>query len=420
MTTCYGCNRTIRGEYVTALGRDWHAGCFTCAGCRRPLEGSFIEHHGQPFHSECYTQRYGKRCAGCGQAISGEYVSALGKEWHAEHFVCQDCRKPFKGRNFYQKDGQPYCENCHAERFSPRCAGCGKPIVGSYASAQGKTWHTECFRCTRCRKPFRGKNFLEKNGSPYCTDCYHQQFSPRCSVCEQPMRSSYRVNFWGDRYCEQHASELAECYSCGRPVCERLTHGGTQYRDGRTVCGLCRPTAVDGDAQAANLLQEVRRKLNLLGIDSGRQAIPLRLVDQPELDRLTKRRRSKQSSGLTRTRIWTENGREVRRELEEVVILHGLPQEHFSAIAAHELGHVMLFNQGFDNLPAKVEEGLCELCSYLWLKQRGDRHADFRIDSMQKNDDSTYGVGFRQALKSYEKVGLRELLAYVKKNQGFP
>ena len=116
----------------------------------------------------------------------------------------------------------------------------------------------------------------------------------------------------------------------------------------------------------------------------------------------------------------SENGREVRRELEEVVILHGLPQEHFSAIAAHELGHVMLFNQGFDNLPAKVEEGLCELCSYLWLKQRGDRHADFRIDSMQKNDDSTYGVGFRQALKSYEKVGLRELLVYVKKNQGFP
>lgn len=56
-------------------------------------------------------------------------VTALGRTWHPEHFVCFHCRNELGTKNFFERDGQPYCEPDYHHLFSPRCAYCNGPIL---------------------------------------------------------------------------------------------------------------------------------------------------------------------------------------------------------------------------------------------------------------------------------------------------
>lgn len=58
-----------------------------------------------------------------------QVVTALGKVWHPEHFVCSECETELGSRNFFEKDGRPYCESDYFTLFSPHCAQCNKPIL---------------------------------------------------------------------------------------------------------------------------------------------------------------------------------------------------------------------------------------------------------------------------------------------------
>lgn len=58
-----------------------------------------------------------------------QVVTALGKVWHPEHFVCTECEAELGSRNFFEKDGRPYCESDYFTLFSPHCANCSKPIL---------------------------------------------------------------------------------------------------------------------------------------------------------------------------------------------------------------------------------------------------------------------------------------------------
>ncbi len=69
-------------------------------------------------------------CHGCKKPIVGEYIQALGQNWHQQHFVCAVCHKEFPDMLFKERDGKPYCERDYFEKFGERCMGCGKPITG--------------------------------------------------------------------------------------------------------------------------------------------------------------------------------------------------------------------------------------------------------------------------------------------------
>lgn len=58
-----------------------------------------------------------------------QVVTALGRTWHPEHFVCAHCKQELGTKNFFERDGQPYCEPDYHHLFSPRCAYCNGPIL---------------------------------------------------------------------------------------------------------------------------------------------------------------------------------------------------------------------------------------------------------------------------------------------------
>lgn len=58
----------------------------------------------------------------------------MGRTWHPEHFVCTHCQEEIGSRNFFERDGEPYCETDYHHLFSPRCYYCNGPILDvSYA-----------------------------------------------------------------------------------------------------------------------------------------------------------------------------------------------------------------------------------------------------------------------------------------------
>lgn len=67
------------------------------------------------------------------------------------------------------------------------CSACDKPIVGQVITALGKTWHPEHFTCAHCTQELGTRNFFEREGKPYCEPDYHNLFSPRCAYCNGPI-----------------------------------------------------------------------------------------------------------------------------------------------------------------------------------------------------------------------------------------
>lgn len=68
---------------------------------------------------------------------SPQVVTAMGKTWHPEHFVCTHCQEEIGSRNFFERDGQPYCEKDYHNLFSPRCYYCNGPILDVSSSCTG-------------------------------------------------------------------------------------------------------------------------------------------------------------------------------------------------------------------------------------------------------------------------------------------
>ena len=120
---CKHCKTPIIGEHVVALGEHWHYGHFFCAECGDPFgeDMTHIEKDGYAWCINCQTRRTERRapkCKKCKTAVIGQYVQALGGEWHDECFRCATCNGSFEdGQIFPRGDGGDLivlCTKCRA------------------------------------------------------------------------------------------------------------------------------------------------------------------------------------------------------------------------------------------------------------------------------------------------------------------
>ena len=61
--------------------------------------------------------------------VQGNFINAMGKNWHPLCFKCTACAKPLTPPHFFEKNGKPYCEHDYHRLFAPPCAGCSLPIT---------------------------------------------------------------------------------------------------------------------------------------------------------------------------------------------------------------------------------------------------------------------------------------------------
>ncbi|KAI9491735.1 hypothetical protein BDB00DRAFT_766656 [Zychaea mexicana] len=156
-TRCDYCGTPIEEKSISALGKTYHVGHFFCRECGKPFDESsaFMVHEGHPYCEKDYLAKFGHKCMGCGEYITGEFLGALGGDWHKECFVCADCGKAFESATFYVRNNKPFCEEHYKNPRSGNvkiCQQCGDVIDGRAASAFGKDYHPHHFQCARCSK----------------------------------------------------------------------------------------------------------------------------------------------------------------------------------------------------------------------------------------------------------------------------
>ncbi|KAK4250863.1 hypothetical protein C7999DRAFT_11432 [Corynascus novoguineensis] len=108
---CKHCKTPIMGEHVVALGAHWHFGHFFCAECGDPFEKGMthIEKDGYAWCVSCQTKRTERRapkCRKCRTAVIGQYIRALGGEWHDECFRCATCNGGFDDGQIFPMEGR--------------------------------------------------------------------------------------------------------------------------------------------------------------------------------------------------------------------------------------------------------------------------------------------------------------------------
>lgn len=185
---CSACDKPIVGQVITALGKTWHPEHFTCTHCNQELgTRNFFERDGHPYCEPDYHNLFSPRCAYCNGPILDKCVTALEKTWHTEHFFCAQCGKQFGEEGFHERDGKPYCRDDYFDMFAPKCGGCNRPIMENYVSALSNQWHADCFVCRDCRQPFHGGSFFDHEGLPYCETHYHAKRGSLCAGCHKPI-----------------------------------------------------------------------------------------------------------------------------------------------------------------------------------------------------------------------------------------
>ncbi|XP_021058607.1 LIM domain-binding protein 3 isoform X4 [Mus pahari] len=173
---CGHCNNVIRGPFLVAMGRSWHPEEFNCAYCKTSLaDVCFVEEQNNVYCERCYEQFFAPICAKCNSKIMGEVMHALRQTWHTTCFVCAACKKPFGNSLFHMEDGEPYCEKDYINLFSTKCHGCDFPVEAGdkFIEALGHTWHDTCFICAVCHVNLEGQPFYSKKDKPLCKKHAH-------------------------------------------------------------------------------------------------------------------------------------------------------------------------------------------------------------------------------------------------------
>ncbi|MBA0697050.1 hypothetical protein Goari_003559 [Gossypium aridum] len=341
---------------------------------------------------------------------------------------------------------------CHPVGYRV-CAGCHREIgYGNYLGCMGAYFHPNCFRCHSCGYPIT-EHEIPTNGAGLI---------------------EYRCHpFWSQKYCPSHEHDnTARCCSC-----ERLESWNVRYyslEDGRSLCLECMESAIMDTGDCQPLYHAIRDYYEGMNMKLDQQ-IPMLLVERqalneaivgekngyhhmPETRGLCLSEEQTVTSILKRPRIGgrqligmrTQPQKLTRKcEVTAILVLYGLPRLLTGAILAHELMHGWLRLKGYRNLNPEVEEGICQVLSYMWLEsevlpgsssrastsaasssssssKKGGKSnvenklGEFFIHQIAHDASPAYGGGFRAANAAVNRYGLRQTLDHIRLTGEFP
>jgi hypothetical protein len=224
--------------------------------------------------------------------------------------------------------------------------------------------------CEICKKMLRNDAYL-------LTDHYHNKRRLVCKACSQ---------------------ETTRCVVCEQPVPPEI---GLRLPDGRAYCAEDAKTAVMSEESARNLFTKARQEATELLTAYPPLAdrnIEIHLVTREEFNR--QYRKTPGIDDPSRLLGLTISRRADEGKLEhDIYLLHGLPEEEFLAVCAHEYTHTWLHEREKKTrqLHKDTAEGVCEFIAYKVVEKLGFEREEQRIL------DSTYTHGQVIALIAAEK-----------------
>ncbi|KAL7586533.1 hypothetical protein Lser_V15G36182 [Lactuca serriola] len=360
------------------------------------------------------------------------------------------------------------------------CGGCNRDIgYSNYLGCMGTFFHPECFCCRACSYPITEHEFSLSGKDAYHKSCFKELTHPKCEVCFQFIPTNgaglieYRCHpFWSQKYCPAHEHDnTARCCSCERLECVNVRY--ISLGDGRSLCLECMESAIMDTGDCQPLYHSIRDYYEGMNMRLDQQ-IPMLLVERhalndaivgekngfhhlPETRGVCLSEEQTVPSILKRPRVGghrlvgmrTHHQKLTRRcEVTAILALYGLPRLLTGAILAHELMHGWLRLKGYRNLNPEVEEGICQVLSYMWLeseimpglknmpssssssssstskkggKSRNENKlGEFFMHQIAHDASPAYGGGFRAANAAVNTYGLRRTLDHIRLTGNFP
>lgn len=298
------------------------------------------------------------------------------------------------------------------------CKKCGRPITDAYFQTNGDYYHAECFACDHCGKPINGE-YVTHGGKNYHTDCFEREVARRCALCGRGIQGKYLIDFWGNSYHIEHQKEATPCEYCGRFISAITTQGGVKYSDGRTICSICRASAVTNGEEAERITIEVARHLDRIGMNVAPDIIDVHLIGLAEM----KEKSGKGSNRLTGFTDFAETrslfGVSKERKID-VYILYGMPRIDVVSTLAHELAHVWQFLAGRFKNDRALSEGSCNFAAFLVLQKYPGGQTDYVTANIKDDKDKVYGEGFRRVRRFVDENGVAAWLDLLRKKDKFP
>ncbi len=333
-------------------------------------------------------------CTRCGHELGFLYEEVGGKYYDPECYICSVCgaHLAVRGQQCLLNGDSLFCLDCYRKLFDLVCAKCGKKITDGqgYTITDGRAYHSDCLVLT-------------------------------CSLCGRTIDQSYKRDHWGNVYHDYHWDDEKGCDYCGRLISNRTTGGGVRYIDGRYICNLCRPSAVDTFTTGEGLIDTVAAILSQEGIAVALSEIVMSLVDRDSLQK-AKETSSEALNGftlLTYQIVGNKDGVDTSL-FPSVLLLYGMQRAYFIQSAAHELMHVWIGTHNPKRMEISFCEGSCNYAAYLVLQHLDDPLADYVIESMCLGRDIAYGHGFRRVKKMVEERGIPFWLEALKTRWDFP
>ncbi|KAJ5080376.1 lim domain family [Anaeramoeba ignava] len=309
---CSACHREITGKIIEVDDRHYHEQCFCCFKCDRQLSTTeFFFENGHYYCGGCHekltkpkfeeTERnitrinstpktqspYRTRspntqvvydikdlptCTKCFKKIEGEVARVDGNDYHPSCFTCYRCDIGLAHRPFFKEDGHYYCQKCldlmttsktnyviDSRSKSLTCETCGLPISSGVVEALGKSYHPNCFLCSKCGLKLRPSKFYEYYGKPICELCHDKEVGPGPSFknTRTTTRTSPIVKSEPSLYC--HTCNLAitsgaiealnryyhpNCFICSR-CGKKLSTSKFFEQYGNPICERCHDDIVN-------------------------------------------------------------------------------------------------------------------------------------------------------------------------------
>lgn len=263
-------------------------------------------------------------------------------------------------------------------------------------------------KCISCNEDINGKYWTKEN-EIFCERCY-EKIRLKCGICNENIKGKYIINH-NINVCAICDATYSNCDACNRHL-SPLTDGGYSISDGRKVCSICYKSIVDDNDKLNDYFNKMSRFMRKIGFRiSNYDKLSMRLAPSHDID---------ESRGICLYESTTTNGVVTKREFT-IKVLFGLPELSFEGILAHELFHMWVKINTSNNLTKFQEEGVANLCQYLYVLHIGNTTKDENnkflskhiIDNMMQNNDINYGAGFRKAKDIYESHGIEGIMHYI-------
>jgi Protein DA1 len=226
----------------------------------------------------------------------------------------------------------------------------------------------------------------------------------RCTVCDRPPIGAAVRSLRGELTCAAHPT-VNSCAFCGRPAVRRTDHGWRDLGGEIVRCPSCAVDAVETAEHVRGSLRDIRQTLADLGFSLRTR---VRVVPSTVDELHGGAPLGGSGIHLGTTEMIRTDARSA--QVTVIRVLAGLPATVFGQVVAHELGHAWLAQFGARPGDIAVEEGVCELISYAWLKRANTPYAHGLREQIRLNPDPVYGAGFRLVHAATHRHGLKTII----------